>query len=311
MTNELIYLGLDVSKGRLDYGAAQIKAGSVPNTLVGWRQLAKLIKTQAKSMRVICEHTGGYQQGVADYLTECKIAVCVVAPDRVRFYAKSKGLKAKSDPIDAQLLCDYGRTHELAVYTPADPVLVELDELHEHRAQLLQQRVAAQNRLEHASQRQAKLQARLIAFLTKEVERTEKLIARHFAQHPRLQTTRDRFEQVQGIGPVIATAVLAQMPELGKVGDPQAAAILGVAPYIQQSGETNRPRHISGGRPGLRKLLYMGAVAAARCNPILKPFYLRLIAKGKPHKVAIVAVMRKLIVLLNHIAKNPDFVLAG
>ncbi len=104
---------------------------------------------------------------------------------------------------------------------------------------------------------------------------------------------------------------MAQMPELGKVGDTQAAAILGVAPYIQQSGETNRPRRISGGRPALRKLFYMGAVAAIRSNPVLKPFYQRLIAKVKPHTVAIVAVMRKLIILLNHLARNPNFALVS
>jgi transposase len=300
-----------VSKARLDYGAPQIKAGSVPNDPPGWRQLVELIQAQEKPVRVICEHTGGYQQAVADYLVGCKINVCVVAPDRVRYHAKSNGLKAKSDPIDAQVLSDYGRTHDLAIYAPTDPVLVELSELHEHRAQLIEQRLMAENRLEHASPHQAKLLAPTLAFLAKEIQRTEKLIAGYFARNPGLQATRERLEQVQGIGPVIATAVLAQMPELGKVDDARAAAILGVAPYINQSGTTNRPRHIAGGRPSLRKLFYMGAVAASRCNPILKPFYQRLIAKGKPHKVAIVAVMRKLIVLLNHIAKNPNFALVG
>lgn len=310
MTDKMIYLGLDVSKARLDYGAPQIKVGSVPNDPAGWRQLARLIQAQESPVRVICEHTGGYQQAVADYLTSSQINVCVVAPDRVRYHAKSKGLKAKSDPIDAQVLSDYGRTHDLALYVPEDPVLEELGELHQHRAQLVEQRLRTENRLEHASPRQAKLLAPTLAFVVKEIRRTEKLIAQLFARHPALQATRDRFEQVQGIGPIIATAALAQMPELGKVGDAQAAAILGVAPYIQQSGETNRPRRISGGRPALRKLFYMGAVAAIRSNPILKPFYQRLIAKGKPHKVAIVAVMRKLIVLLNHLAKNPNFALA-
>jgi transposase len=309
MTDDLIYLGLDVSKTRLDYGAPQIKAGSVPNNPAGWRQLARLIQAQATPVRVICEHTGGYQQGMADYLTSCQIGVCVVAPDRVRYHAKSNGLKAKSDPLDAQVLSDYGRTHELALYVPEDPVLVELGELHEHRAQLIEQRLRVENRLEHASPRQARLLTPSLAFVAKEIRRTEKLIEQLFGRHPALRSTRDRFEQVQGIGPIIATAVLAQMPELGKVGDAQAAAILGVAPYIQQSGETNRPRHICGGRPALRRLFYMGATAAIRSNPVLKPFYQRLIAKGKPHKVAVVAVMRKLIVLLNHLAKNPDFAL--
>src|SRR5580698_8270198 len=99
MTDELIYLGLDVSKARLDYGAPQMKAGSVPNGPAGWHQLARLIHAQGRPVRVICEHTGGYQQGVADSLTGEGIGVCVVAPDRVRYHARSNGLKAKSDPI--------------------------------------------------------------------------------------------------------------------------------------------------------------------------------------------------------------------
>ncbi|HEY5234152.1 MAG TPA: transposase, partial [Verrucomicrobiae bacterium] len=149
-----------------------------------------------------------------------------------------------------------------------------------------------------------------VAFLRKQADQIETLMADKISQSPKLAAKSQRLQQVQGIGSLSATALIALMPELGSLSDTQAAALAGVAPFNRDSGQYRGQRHIAGGRSQVRSVLYMAALVASRHNPVLKSLYLRLLANGKAKKLALTVLMRKLIILANRLLKNPDFSLA-
>lgn len=197
----------------------------------------------------------------------------------------------------------------------ADPVpatsRLRLSEMVIRREQLLEVRLSEANRFDHqtmaAVQKQTK---KVIKLLDQQIEDLAKLIAQEIQADESLKAKSDRLRQADGVGPVVAAAILAHMPELGTVSRTQAAALVGVAPFVCDSGKHKGKRRIYGGRVGLRSVIYMAALCAVRMNPIHKAFYKKLRAAGKPFKVAITAVMRKLVVLLNHLLAKPDFSLA-
>lgn len=304
------YVPLDVSKRRLDYGLESGRPAAVANTREG---IATLIQQLAHTpqVRVVCEATGGYERGLLTALGAAGIAVSRVHPGRVRAFARAEGLRAKTDKIDVALLRRYAVAMQpRATVLPSAEVAV-LRDLLEHRRQLDDQRVLFANRQETAGPTLHALLAAQLTHLAQSLKDVETSIREHLQKHPTLAQRSARLQQLQGCGPVLSATLLAYLPELGVLEDRQIAALVGVAPHAQDSGETSHSRHAHGGRMVVRNVLYMAAVAATQHNPILATFYQRLLAEGKPPKVALVAVMRKMIVVLNRLLKDPHFILGG
>jgi transposase len=303
-----IYAGVDVSKDRLDYALPDQRWGHVPNTAGGHEQLLELMR-EHPGVRVICESTGGYERAMIAALLQAGVEVCLVQPARVRAFAHAEGLLAKTDRIDAALLRRFGEAMQPRLLVPENPAAATLRELLEHRRALSDQLVAVQNRLELAGPTLRKLLGRQQTFLKKELASVEAMIEVHIAQDPDLRGKAERLQQMQGVGPVLAATLLAYVPELGEIESAQLSALLGVAPYARDSGTNSRPRHIRAGRAVVRHVLYMAAVAATRFNPVLSVFYKRLVAAGKPKMVCLVAVMRKMLGVLNRLIADPKFAL--
>lgn len=302
------YAGVDVSKDRLDYAWPDQRSGHVPNTLAGHARLLALLR-EYPAARVICESTGGYERAMIAALLHSGVEVCLVQPARVRAFAHAEGLLAKTDRIDAALLCRFGEAMQPRLLVPENPAAATLRELLEHRRALSDQLVAVQNRLELAGTTLRKLLGRQQAFLKKELASVEAMIEAHIEQDPDLRGKAERLQQMQGVGPVLAATLLAYVPELGRIESAQLSALLGVAPFARESGTSKSPRHVRAGRGVVRHVLYMAAVAATRFNPVLRLFYQRLVAKGKAKMVCLVAVMRKMLSVLNRLIADPHFAL--
>lgn len=255
---------------------------------------------------VICEATGGYERAVLEICVELGLAVHQAHGARVRHFAKYLGLLAKTDPIDARVLALYGlKTEGLRLYAPITPETAALIALRSRRDQLQTMLLAETNRLEHA--RHASVSRSLkaqIASLGKDLAALEAAIAAHITACEMLQRKARLMRTLIGIGPVAVAALLAYLPELGSLSKGEAALLAGLAPIANDSGATHGPRHIAGGRAALRKTLYMAALAAMRHNPVMRAFAAKLKRSGKPAKVVITAVMRKLIVTLNAMLRS-------
>jgi transposase len=303
------YVGVDIAEGRLDYCIGEKDEGACENRSEGRQQLIYRLK-RLRRPRVICEASGGYEKVVVAELLAAGIEVCLVQPGRVRAFAYAEGLLAKTDRIDARLLRRFGQKVALRLAQPADPAAAILRELLEHRRQLSEQLSEVEGRLRLAGPTLARLLQQQRDFLRQQIDAVEKMIREHIDQDPDMRHKAERLQEMKGVGPVLAATLLAYVPELGKIDSAKLSALIGVAPYPDDSGTTSKPRHVRGGRAQVRHVLYMAAVAAARYNPILAAFYQRLKAHGKPAKVCLVAVMRKMLCVLNRLLEDPKFVLA-
>lgn len=302
----IIYAGLDVAKDSLalDFQGA---ADSLPNDAKGCARLLRLLGAAA-NVHVVLEATGGYEQGAVRALHAAGISVSVLEPSRVRAFARAQGLRAKSDPIDAAVLRAFGAAIKPAP-TPAPSAQEQrLGELVLRRRQLVEFVVAETNRSAHYRDALLRRQAAaLLRTLRRQIAQCDGAITALIAQHETMAARAARLEQVPGVGFVTAATLLGEMPELGTLSDASAAALAGVAPYVRQSGPWEGTRRIGGGRASVRCALYMAALSAARFDPILHRFYQHLLKAGKKKMVALTAVMRKLIVLLNRLLKNASF----
>jgi len=306
MTKKLppVYAGLDIAKASLQLHF-QDRQQTLPNTLAGHAQLIELLRTHAGA-HIVCEATGGYERPVVAALQAADLPVTVVNPARVRHFALAEGGRAKSDPLDAAVLTAYGRAFTPAPTPAPDPALAELRALVQWRDQLKEQRVRARQSSEHTTLRFAlSQQKKLIAHLDKQIAAVEKELTRALARTPRCQQQVAQLATLDGIGTLTAVSVLSQMPELGQLNRQAAAALAGLAPWTRQSGPWEGQRHIGGGRAVIRRALYMSAVAVSRLtNSTLGKFYQRLRQAGKPAKVALTALMRKLLLQMNQTLKN-------
>jgi transposase len=235
-----------------------------------------------------------------------------VEAGRVRYFARAQGQRAKTDPIDAAVLSEYGATFQPAATAPASPQQEQLAGLTQRRRQLIQMLAMERNHAEHYTDAFRLRQTRqLRKTLEKQIDQCDAAIATIIAQDTELARKAKRLEAIPGVGPVVAATMLAEMPELGKLTTQTAAALAGVAPYNRDSGGQNGIRRINGGRGAVRCALYMATLSAVRHDRILKEFYLRLRAAGKKPLVAMTACMRKLVILMNRLLKNNDFQLAN
>ena len=308
-TSAILYVGLDVAKSSLQLDLAG-QAHSLTNDASGHTRLLKLLRPYPNA-QIVCEATGGYEQPVVRALHAAQVPVSILEAARVRHFARAQGQRAKTDPIDAAVLSAYGRTFHPAPTPAPSAQQTRLAHLSTRRLQLLQTLTAESNRAGHYVDKLCVRQARqLRRLLEKQIEQCDAAITALIAADEKLQVQAQRLDAIPGVGAVTAATVLAEVPELGRISDEAAAALVGVAPYNRDSGAAQGVRHIAGGRTAVRCAIYMAALSAVQHDRILKAFYLRLRATGKKPKVALVACMRKLVVLMNRLLKNPNFQLA-
>ncbi len=303
-----IYTGLDIAKLNLQLHLAG-RIHDLPNTVAGHRRLLKLVAT-LPSAHVVCEATGGYERDVVAALHEAKVPVSVLNPARVRHFARATGQRAKTDDIDAAVLTAYGQALQPKPTAPRTAQEQQLAELIRRRVQVVEVLVAQRQQAERLTVSALRRQAQsLVRRLERDLKQIEVQLKELRTQATTLAVRVQKLEAITGVGAITALGVLAELPELGTLNRRQAAALAGLAPHPRESGQWHGRRSIGGGRAPVRRALYMAALVAARSNHQLKEFYQRLRAAGKPAKVALTAVMRKLIVLMNHILKNPTFAL--
>ena len=308
-TNEATYVGLDVSKDRLDYTVDGKRCDHVSNNEEGLRKLTSILTKITPPARVVCEATGGYERACVAALLLAQLEVCVVNPGRVRAFAHAEGLLAKTDFLDALLLKRFGEKVQPRLHAPMDEAAIILRELLDYRRQVSDQLVAVRNRLSLAGKTLRPLLDEQVKFFECKLAEVDRLIREHIDHDDQLRGKSERLRSLKGVGPVLAATLLAYVPELGSIEDKSLAALIGVAPYARDSGKKHQPRHVRGGRSVVRNVLYMASVAATRYNRILGEFYRRLREKGKPAAVARVAVMRKMIHVLNRLIADPNFIL--
>jgi transposase len=310
MSPTTVYVGIDVAKLTLDTHALAPQAPQrrrFENSPSGIRQLCRWL-AQWTSTHVVCEATGGYERALVAALHQHQRPVTVANPRQVRDFARAQGRLAKTDTLDAAVLAEFAQRVQPAPTPPRSQTQQQLAELVSRRHQLLVTRRAEENRLEHLSHPQVRKQIQSnLRRLDKQIKQVEEWMAQLTQSEEALQNKVQRLSSVKGVGVLTATTLVALLPELGTVNRREVAALAGVAPFNRDSGQRRGQRAIAAGRWLVRIALYMAALAASRHNERLKAFYRRLVAAGKAPKVALVAVMRKLIVLLNQVLKNPQF----
>ena len=257
-----------------------------------------------KPSGVVLEATGGFEMLVAGELELAGLPVSLVNPRQVRSFARATGRLAKTDAIDAQVLAQFAEAVKPPVRPLPDADTRELRALVDRRRQLIEMVSSERNRLCHASKRVRHLIQEHIRWLKQQVGDLDKDISKLIRSSPVWRSQEDLLCSVPGVGPVLSSNLLTHLPELGSLNRGQVAALVGVAPLNRDSGAFRGKRSVSGGRTAIRSVLYMAALAATRYNPVIKAFYHRLRAAGKPAKVALTACMRKLLIILNSMLRD-------
>ena len=303
MNQSVVYIGVDVAKGHLDVSWAQ-EARRFANDKSGRAALVAWIKQSPAAVQLICEASGGYEQALLELLHQRQVKITLVQANRVRQYARAAGILAKTDKVDARVLACFGAAMQPQPSVPRSAEQKQLREFEAQRRHLSAVLVAEQNRLTQLSSAELRSLSRsLIRTVKKQIDTIDARISALILQDQELRRKAQKLTSITGVGARTAALVLAQMPELGQLNRRQAAALGGLAPFNRDSGTLRGKRTIFGGRRALRSGLYMAALVATRHNPILSNFYQPLRTKGKPHKLALTAVMRKLLIALNHTLK--------
>lgn len=312
MNSERVYLGADIAKATIDCRWLN-QVLSISNDPAGFADLLGRIQSSpARLIHVICEATGGYQKHFVDFLQAQGIPVSVVNPRQVRDFARSRNILAKTDRIDARVLCAYGQTNTPQPNAPKPAHYQRLSALLTQRSHLVAQRALEKTRLHQIDDRWLRAQTeRTIGFHDREIKKLEAQLLALRDADPQLLAKAERLDQAAGIDWRTALSLVGFMPELGTLSRRAVAKLAGLAPLNRDSGQYRGQRHISGGRAPVRRLLYLASLNAIRRNSIFKAFFQKLRAAGKPGKVALIAVARKLLILLNSSLQNPKISLAN
>jgi transposase len=297
------FLGVDVSKDWID--TCDLASGETRHIDTRPRALKAFAVKLPSTTLVVLEASGGYERPLIEALEASGVAYARVNPRQAREFARATGRLAKTDRVDARVLALMGRALELAPSPPIDPARRRLAELVARRADLVAATGAETNRLAQAADRFVRADIKAcLAMLKRRKLALEKEIAAHMRSHEDLQHLDRRLQTAPGIGPAIASVLIACMPELGQTDRRGAASLGGLAPQACDSGLSRGKRRVWGGRSDVRRALYLAAFIASRCDPELKAFRNRLEAAGKPFKVAIIAVARKLLTILNAMIRD-------
>ncbi len=298
-----VYVGVDVAKATLQVHR-QGRQTELRNAPAAQAKLCRELK-RLPAVHVVCEATGGYERKLVGALHQAKIPVSVVNPAQVRAAAQARGQRAKTDRIDAAMLSDYGQRYQPQPTPQATPAQRQLVALTQWLQQLIQAHALAKTQAEHHHDSFVKKQHQaLLDYYQAQIQAVEDKLQALLKNNPGLQTRVKTLDAIEGVGSRTALLVLAHLPELGQLNRRQVAALAGLAPWTRESGTMKGIRCIGGGRPEVRRVLYMSALSAARSNAVLCAFYQRLRAKGKLPKVALTAVMRKLLIYMNHQLKS-------
>ena len=301
---ETTYVGLDISKSRLDSAVADGSPREDANSPEGRAAFIRHVARLANP-RVICEATGGYESLLVELLHQNNIALAVVNPRQVRDFAKGVGCDAKTDSIDARVLARFGQVVQPAPQAAQSEDQLKLGALVERRRQLVDLINQEQNRLQQTRDRDIR---KSIDTVLKELKKQLKSMDERIDTAIKADQINARrveiLQSVKGLGPVTVSTFVAELPELGQLNRHQVAKLVGVAPINNDSGQSNGKRKAAGGRSTVRRTLYMATLVATRFNTQIRTFYQRLVAKGKPKKVALTAAMRKLLTILNTLIRT-------
>lgn len=298
------WIGIDVSKQNLDiYIHPEGITLTVAQSNEGLRKLIKLIKKYKEKM-VVLESTGGLENLVVEKLTKALIDVAVVNPRPIRDFAKACGVLYKTDKVDARIIALFGEHMKPRKHVMLDDKTKQLKMLLIRRTQILSMITMETNRLNTADKYIACEIKKHIAWLRNEIKKADQRLKEFITKNPEIKNEAETMQSMPGIGEKTFLSLKAFLPELGKLNRREIAALSGLAPFNRDSGVFRGRRKICGGRAAIRKILYMSALTATRCNPVISEFYERLRNRGKEHKVAITACMRKMIVIANNMYKN-------
>jgi transposase len=305
MKEQIVHVGADVAQSHIDlHGEMAGLPARIANTKTGIRRLLETLAGRDR-VQILCEATGGCERALVAACHQSGVAISVLNPRQVRDFARAKGQLAKTDKIDARILCQYGRAFHPAAATPLEPSLQKLAIYSARRRQLIALRTAEKNRTCRCDPLLAASHRAILRALDKQIATIDAALARTVASCARLRSKIAALTTAKGMGPISATSLLAALPELGTLSRNQASALAGLAPFNRDSGLFRGQRHIHGGRLPVRSALYMPALVASRHNPVIKAFYDRLRSAGKPPKLALTAAMRKLLIHLNSLLKSP------
>lgn len=301
------YVGIDISKETLHVAIGS--SGNAFETENKPAAIATLIdRLQAlKPALIVMEPTGGFEIPLAAAMAAAELPVAIVNARQIRDFAKAKGRLAKTDKIDAKVIAEFGETFKPDPRPLKDDQTMEIDSLVRRRKQLQENKISEENRLRSAfRKRERQSMERHIDWITQELKDIEKALDRAIKESPIWRATDKLIQSIPGVGRVLSMTLLAGLPELGQLSRTAIAALVGVAPFNCDSGKHRGERHIRGGRHDIRKALYATTRAAInfRYNPLLVDYHARLRASGKTEKVALVACMRKLLVILNAMVKS-------
>jgi transposase len=298
------FVGIDVSKDSLDVCVLpSAETFRISNNAAGIAELLTRLQPLLPE-RVVMEATGGYETAVAVALFVADFKVCVVNPLQVRNFARADGQLAKTDRIDAAVIAKFGERMLPELRMLADEELRGMDALVTRRRQLLQMITAEKNRMGTAA---LSLRPRIqvhVDWMEQEIAGIEEELEKTIRQSPAWQQKLEVYTSVPGVGPKTAFSLIAELPELGQLCGKKISALVGAAPFPRDSGVFRGQRRIRGGRATVRCALYMATLSSIRWNPVIKAMYQRLIARGKPFKVAMIACLRRLLVILNTMART-------
>jgi len=298
------FVGIDVSKDWFDVAVLGEKTTvRLTNTKSGIAKLGKRMKVLNPTL-IVVEATGGYEENLVLALFEVGLPVALVSPQRVRQYARAKGRLAKTDQIDAQILAEYGKNIQPRLFVGKSEERKQLSALVGRRNQLKAMLQAEKNRLRTQSGTIRSSLQQVIACLQTQLKQMEKEIRTLLQQHTDLQAQEKLLRTAKSVGLVTAATLLADLPELGQLDRQEIAALVGVAPMNADTGRKRGYRKTKGGRPDVRRALYMATLTGIRYNPALKPQYDQLVKRGKLKKVAITACMRKFLTILNAMMRD-------
>jgi transposase len=299
---EKVYIGIDISKDSLDVAVHNsAKQWQFTNDMAGITELCRML-VKLRPALVVFEATGGYEMPLYLSLDEAKVPTAPVNPRQIRDFARSTGKLAKTDALDARVIAHFGFAIQPVPHLIPDTH--ELKMAQARRIQLLEMITAETNRLRGMPKALKKRIEAHIDWLQKELADTDRELKELIEKDPIWRDKDTLLQSTPGVGPTLSATLIAQLPELGTLNRRKIAALVGVAPLNRDSGIMRGRRAIWGGRGHVRAVLYMATLAATRCNPVIRDFYIRLCSAGKTKKIALTACMRKLLTILNSILKH-------
>lgn len=306
MTPPAIFIGIDVSKDRLDVGQVpRVAPWTVANTNEGVGELTERLE-DLKPALVVLEATGGYEAAAVAALMAAGLPVVVVNPRQARDFARAKNRLAKTDKIDAQILAEFGEAVRPEVRPLPNEVTRDLRAFLRRRQQVVEMLTAETNRSLLAAGAVQKSIAEHVQWLRRCLQDIDSDLDDAVRATPGWREREDLLRGQKGIGPVVSRTLTADLPELGRLNRKRISSLVGLAPFNRDSGQFRGKRMIWGGRPTVRAALYMGTLVATRHNPAIRAFYQRLLASGKPKKVALTACMHKFLIILNAIVRDAE-----